>query len=234
MFTVGSSVLFGSGSSGRGPVPSLIVSLACSPQALQASEEKYRDLFNEMDEAYAVVEVIADGEGNWSDFLFLDANPAFMRHTGMSYPVGRTATQLLGTPNPRWAQLYGRVAETGEPLRVEEGEAALGRVFDLNIFRLGGAGSRRVAVLFTDISGRKRSEEALRESEARFGAAAVGVHLGDQWVRGGLLGQAQQAHPGGRQAHVAPARGDRAELDHADEHAQALEVGHGGLSFAWA
>lgn len=140
--------------------------------ALQASEERYRTLFNKMDEAFAVVEVIADAAGHWTDFLFLEVNPAFMRHTGMPYPVGRTATQLLGTPNPHWAALYGRVVETGEPIRVEEGELMLGRVFDLNIFRLGGEGSRRVAVLFTDITSRKDAEAALRESEARFRSLA--------------------------------------------------------------
>ncbi|GBF06049.1 hypothetical protein DAERI_070047 [Deinococcus aerius] len=126
--------------------------------ALRTSEEKYRALFTEMDEAYAVVEVLADEKGRWTDFRFLDANPAFLRHTGMPYPVGRTATELLGTPNPRWAELYGQVAQTGNPLRVEESELTLGRTFDLNIFRLGGEGSRQVAVLFTDITGRKRRE----------------------------------------------------------------------------
>jgi PAS domain S-box-containing protein len=135
--------------------------------ALRASEEKYRALFNEMDEAYAVVEVIADAEGRWTDFLFLEVNPAFMRHTGMPHPVGRTATQLLGTPNPRWAELYGRAVQTGTSIRLEEAEFTLGRVFDLNIFRLGGEGSRRVAVLFTDITERKRAEDSARENAER-------------------------------------------------------------------
>ncbi len=132
--------------------------------ALRESEEKYRTLFGSMDEAYAVVEVVADENGNWNDFLFLEVNPAFVKQTGMDYPVGRKATELLGTPNPQWAQVYGRVAETGEPIRFEEREATLDRVFDLYVFRLGGDGSRRVAVLFTDISDRKQAEAQLRRA----------------------------------------------------------------------
>ncbi|WP_445253227.1 ATP-binding protein [Nostoc sp. 106C] len=129
--------------------------------ALRESEGKYRSLFNSMDEAYAVVEVIADDNGEWNDFLFLEVNPVFVAQTGMEYPVGRRATELLGTPNPNWARVYGQVVETGEPIRFEEGEATLGRVFDLYVFRLGGEGSRRVAVLFTDITDRKRREANL-------------------------------------------------------------------------
>lgn len=136
--------------------------------SLRMSEEKYRELFNEMDEAYAVVEVMADEKGQWNDFLFLDANPAFMEHTAMPHPVGQTATELLGTPNPRWAQVYGEVATSGQTVRMIEPESKLGRVFDLNIFRLGGPGSRRVGVLFSDITTRIEAEAAVRESQQRF------------------------------------------------------------------
>ncbi|BAY75476.1 two-component hybrid sensor and regulator [Nostoc linckia NIES-25] len=132
--------------------------------ALSESEAKYRSLFNSLDEAFAVVEVMTGENGEWNDFLFLEVNPAFVKQTGMEYPVGRKATELLGTPNPRWAEIYGQVAETGEPIRFEEGEATLGRVFDLYVFRLGGEGSRRVAVLFTDITDRKHAEAQLRRA----------------------------------------------------------------------
>ena len=57
--------------------------------ALRHSEEKYRLLFESMDEAYAVVDVLRDAAGEWADFRFVDANPAFMKHTTMAYPVGK-------------------------------------------------------------------------------------------------------------------------------------------------
>src|SRR5262249_42734419 len=65
-------------------------------EALRESEEKYRTLFTSMDEAYAVVEPLVDEAGGWNDFLFIEVNPAFVEQTGMEYPAGRRATELLG------------------------------------------------------------------------------------------------------------------------------------------
>jgi PAS domain S-box-containing protein len=149
--------------------------------ALRESEERYRSLFESMDEAYAVVEVLKDARGRWADFRFLEVNRAFLKHTTMPWPVGKTATELLGSPNPRWTKLYGQALDTGEPLRVEEPEATLGLVFDLNIFALD-RDHNRVAVLFTNITERKKAEAALRESEERFQQFA-NASSGAIWIR---------------------------------------------------
>ncbi|CAN7694124.1 PAS domain S-box protein [Rhizobium sp. LjRoot98] len=135
-------------------------------EALGESEARYHALFESMDEAYAVVDVLKDEAGAWVDFRFVEVNPAFIAHTSMPYPVGQTATELLGAPNPRWTQLYGRALDTGEAIRIEEAEPTLDRVFDLNIFTLDRE-RNRVAVLFTNITERKRAEVALRESDDR-------------------------------------------------------------------
>ena len=59
------------------------------------------------------------------------------------------ARRPIGLAPPRWAETYGRVVETGEPVRMKEVELMLGRAVALNIFRLGEERSWRVAVLFT-------------------------------------------------------------------------------------
>lgn len=142
--------------------------------ALRDSEAKYRSLFESMDEAYAVVEVLKNDQGEWSDFRFLTVNAAFLEHTGMPWPVGQTAAELLGTPNPRWAKLYGRALDTGRSIRIEESEAQLDRIFDLNIFVLDAA-LNRVAVLFTNITERRRVEERLKASEERLHLLIEGI-----------------------------------------------------------
>lgn len=126
----------------------------------------YRALFREMDEAYAVVEVIRDAQGAWSDFLFLEVNRAFSEHTSIDDPVGSLASELLANPNPRWAQLYGGVLDTGKSIRVVETEPTIERTFDLFVFALDPE-KNQVGVRFTDVTERLASEERLRQSEQR-------------------------------------------------------------------
>jgi signal transduction histidine kinase/ActR/RegA family two-component response regulator len=72
-----------------------------------------------------------------------------------------------------WLENYGRVALTGDPIRFAAEYKSLGRWFDVYAFRVGDRQSRRVAVLFTNITEQKLSEIALRESEERARAASV-------------------------------------------------------------
>lgn len=181
--------------------------------AVRESEAKFRALFVSMDEAYAVVEVIRDDAGRWSDFRFLDANPAFLEHTSMPHPVGRTATELLGTPNPRWTELYGQALDRDTPLRVQEVEPLLNRTFDLNIFALDRE-RNQVAVLFTDITARERTEAALRESEAQlaavFEAIPAGLSVTEASGKVVLMNAAMRYYPpDGRMPSRSPERAGR-------------------------
>jgi PAS domain S-box-containing protein len=126
--------------------------------ALRASEEKYRTLFESIDEGFCVVEVLVDEDGTPVDYRFVEANPVFAGQTGLVDAVGRTALEMVPELEPFWIRTYGRVALTGEPVRFEDHSPSMGRWFDVNAFRAGDPRLRRVAILFKDVTARKRAE----------------------------------------------------------------------------
>jgi len=97
-------------------------------------------------------------------------NPAFAGQTGLTDAVNNWMRELVPDHEQHWFDIYGRVALTGEPLRFERFAVALHRWYDVYAFRVGEPEAHHVAILFNDISDRRRTEAALRESEARYRA----------------------------------------------------------------
>ena len=138
--------------------------------AIRQSEERYRTLFESMEQGFCVIEALFDEDGEPVDYRFVEVNPAFERQTGLVDAEGRTARELVPDLEMHWVRIYGNVALTGDPARFENGSEPMGRWFDVYAFRIGGEESRKVALLFSDITERRRYEERLRRSEERYRA----------------------------------------------------------------
>ncbi len=155
-----------------------------SDEALRAEEERYRALFDSMDQGFCTIEMIFDDQGNPVDYRFLEINPAFARQTGLIDALGRRMRELIPNHEQYWFDVYGRVALTGEPIRFEQESAVLGRWFSLYAYRIDRPESRRVAVLFEDITARKHDEQeqlqarqlAERAVVARDRFLSIGAH----------------------------------------------------------
>jgi PAS domain S-box-containing protein len=132
--------------------------------ALRVSEERYRNLFNSMDEGFCVIELILDGEGKGVDYRCLEMNPAFERQTGMADPQGRTMRELVPDSEADGIEKYNRVVLSGEPIRFVNKSNHLNRWFDIYAFRIGGPGSRKVAVIFNNITQRMQAQQSLSEA----------------------------------------------------------------------
>jgi two-component sensor histidine kinase len=123
--------------------------------------QDYRALFDAIDHGFCIVEVLFDEQNHPLDYRFLEINTTFEAQTGLKDAVGKTMRSLEPDHEAHWFDIYGEIALTGEPLRFEMPAGALGRWYDVYAFRVGVPVERRVAILFNDITQRKRDEERL-------------------------------------------------------------------------
>lgn len=128
---------------------------------LRTSEERYRMLFDAMDEGFCVIEMIYDPMGKPVDYRFVEINKAFEQQTGLKEALGKTIREMVPNHDEHWFKIYGKVAQTGEAIRFENPASAMQRYYDVFASRIGGEGSPRVGLLFKDITERKQSETAL-------------------------------------------------------------------------
>jgi len=142
-------------------------------EALRQSEEQYRTLFSSIDEGFCVIEMLFDKNDKPIDYRFLEVNPSFEHQTGMHCAVGKRMREIAPDHEAHWYEAYGQVALTGKPVRFVKEAKALDRWFDVYAFRFGGLESRKVAVIFMNITERQRAEQALLAAKNQIGRHAL-------------------------------------------------------------
>ncbi len=136
-------------------------------EALQASEGRYRQLF----ESNGSVQFLVDVD----TARILDANPAAERFYGWTREQMRamSAADIVDISNNEWREYADRLARGEGTATVREHRLASGETRTVEVFAgLFVTGSTRVFhSIVHDISDRVRAQEALRDSEARFRSA---------------------------------------------------------------
>ncbi len=135
-------------------------------ERLEKSRENYRLLFENQPTGFALHEILLDENGDPFDYRFIDVNPAFEKLTGFSREqvIGRTVLEIMPQTEPIWINTYGRVAQTGEPERLEAYSSSIGKHFSVTVYR---SQPGQFVTSFLDITERKTMELALQESEEK-------------------------------------------------------------------
>ncbi len=130
-------------------------------EKLRASEQRYRELFDTMQESLFVAEVIRDETGRPVDWRYVETNPHVERLMGVAAGelIGLTYSQVVMRPDPNWLGLVGQVAQSRESVRRELFAPARNRWFDVLAYS---PRPNQVAILFSDITQRFEDQQKLR------------------------------------------------------------------------
>jgi len=125
----------------------------------------YDLLIQSTDQGFALLEKVHYSGSQASDFRYLKVNPAFERHSGLENVTGKTIREILPVVKPEVIECYDYVVDTGQKLTFEQYVAELDTWYSAEV--LPTAINGMIAVLFTNITERKRIEDKLREREER-------------------------------------------------------------------
>jgi two-component system, chemotaxis family, CheB/CheR fusion protein len=128
---------------------------------LKASEGKYRNLFTNLTEGFALCQIIIDSNGKPTDYRIQEVNQAWENLTGLSASqvIGKPIKEIIPSLEQYWIDNYGKVALTGEPIRIENYNKFTDRWYEISAYspRKG-----YFVSLVQNITKRKKAEEVLQ------------------------------------------------------------------------
>ena len=120
------------------------------------TDEGFRLLFENMMDGFSYHKMVFDGEGNPTDYVFLEVNSAFEEQTGLRKEnlIGKSVLEALPDTEEYWIDLYGKVALTGVPAKFENYSQELCKWYAVSAYS---PQVNHFAVISRDISKRKES-----------------------------------------------------------------------------
>lgn len=133
-----------------------------SQNALIESERKYRQLFENMTSGFAVHQIIYDEQGQPFDYRYLEINPAFEKLTGVPVNalLGKTIKEIMPNTEEYWIEVFGKVAQTGEPIAYTNFSRELGKYYDTYVFS---PEKDIFAVVFNDVTEKVKAQEQVQK-----------------------------------------------------------------------
>ncbi|HBF38950.1 MAG TPA: hypothetical protein DDW50_16740, partial [Firmicutes bacterium] len=146
-------------------------------EKLRDGEEKFRLLFENMTNGFALHEVVCNDQGKSVDFRFLLVNKAYeiMMHLSKEEIVGKTALEINPSIEEELIHQYCEVGLTGKPLQMEYWSKEFNKYFKVFAFS---PPRGEFATVYEDTTESKIMQNALQESERRLNLATSSAEIG--------------------------------------------------------
>jgi len=131
------------------------------------SEKKYKSLFDNINVAVALHEIVTDENDNPIDLIWLDVNPTYEKLTGYNRAdiIGKRLLDVVPDFNKNKMEVYFKVVQTGKSITLIDYAEELDKYWDVKAYS---PKKNQFAIAFTDITDRMKVEKALLNSEKRF------------------------------------------------------------------
>ena len=129
---------------------------------LRKSEQKYRSLFNNLDQGMALHDIILNKSGEAIDYRFVEANKSFEEITGLKQAdiIGKTVLEVMPGTEQAWIEKYGQVVATGKSLHYENYASELKKHYEVIAYR---PQVGQFAVIISDVTSRRIVEEQIKQ-----------------------------------------------------------------------
>ena len=145
-------------------------------ETLKESEKTFHSLFNSMTEGALLHKIVRGKDGKEFNYEILEVNPASSAILGrdMEEAKGKLGTDFYNVEKAPYLKEYLEVVNTGEPFSFKTYYKPLNKHFKIKVFSYG---IDKFATVFEDITGRKKIEEKLIQSENIFNEIPVGLYV---------------------------------------------------------
>ncbi len=128
------------------------------------NEKQFRQLFENMEQGFALHEMLYDDNGVPVDYRFILINKAFVELTRIDAHqfIGKTVKEVLPLTEQVWIDNYGNVAKTGTPMHFSNYSKELDKHYEVVAYS---PKKDFFAVVITDVTQKKKFEFELVEAK---------------------------------------------------------------------